>query len=608
MMKYPAWLMLMLCAPALFGSQFSMVVLGDRTGDAREDVFEQILKEVKVLKPDLLMNVGDLIEGYTDNKDSLKAEWDTITRLLGTTGVSYHLTPGNHDITDSLSELYFLTRFGLPFYSFNYGDCHFTVIDNTRWDSAGAMPDRELWWLQQDLQSARNARLGFVFMHRSYWNAARRKGTTERLHELFKANGVDYVFSGHDHYYCRTVWDGITYTQLGPSGSRYKVYEQEERGAFQSYLLVNIADATVRITVMKPGSVLAPDCVSLEDEIQLDSIDRRGVTIVPVRLPANQAVDDSVLTTVTNVGGDVLSSRCIWTAAGTNWQVMPETVAVAATAHVSRTALYHIQLAAGANPFPLPAMRLAYPYDTGKQYQIERMLPIQRSTLCPKIMPPRLDGNLNDPCWKRLKPIRSFGTSDGKLAPTEPFEVYLGHDDTMLYLAARCTESQIAAMKTDATGRDGRVANDDNLNFLLCPNPDSGVYYQLIVNPFGTIWDRKCWTENGKNVRDNKWDAPWQIATGRGSDYWTIEIAVPLNDLGSPLTPRPSPLTWGLNIARFQSRSNAVGVFQVPFVHDVKKMADLQFVETLPVESQRRTSTGNWFQNAADRIRGLFRK
>ena len=581
-------LVLLTAAFAFADGGFDFVVLGDRTGDAREEIFETALSEVKLLRPALLMNVGDLVEGYAKSHDTLIQQWDTIMKLLRNTGVYYRLTPGNHDITDAMSESVFVRYLGGPYYSFTLGGSHFLVIDNSRWDSAGAMPATELAWIDRDLALNRLVRWTFVFMHRSYWVRALREGKAELLHNIFRQYGVDYVFSGHDHFYCSAVWDSIHYVQVGPTGSRYKVYEDEERGAFQNYLLVHAGDSAVRLEVVRPGNLLAQDCVTLKDIAALDSIDRSGLKLSAVTISPDAALDDVVMAEVRNVSGSILSTRCAWNLEASNWRVEPETVVVVCNPGVGTCNEFLVQLAAGANPYPLPALSLRYPYGPDKEHEIEKSLPVRRSADCPKIAPPRLDGILNDKAWKRVKPIQQFGAKDGGVSPTEPLDVYLAHDDTMLYLAARCVETQMSQLKTDETERDGKVANDDNLNFLFSPLPDprppttdSSVYYQLIVNPAGVIWDRKCSIQNGKSVRDNTWNGNWRVANNLDKDHWTLELAIPLVDLGAApdgglRSAVSAGRSLGFNLVRFQSRNQAVGIYQVPFVHDPATFARLR--------------------------------
>lgn len=592
---------LLLLASSRVYPAYTMIILGDRTGTADHETFTRILQEVRIWQPELLINVGDLVEGYTKSAAVLEQQWDTIIRLLRATEVPYRLTPGNHDVYDSTSENIFLRRFGRTYYSFDFQNSHFTIIDNSRWDSAEALPATQLSWLQQDLAAAQNARWRFVFMHRSFWMSALRRNRPDKLHQLFQTYRVNYVFSGHDHFYCQHIRDGITYTQLGPSGSRYKQYDQEERGALQGYLLVRVSDDAVRLTVLKPGGVLAANSVTWQEHQQLDSIDAQALTIQTLLLSEEQALADSIRLTVRNITREPLVSRCIWQLADTNWRIEPETISIALAPQTSTKIVGRVGRAASRNPYPLPVLHLSYPYGQRKEYQLRYRLPVQRQADCFPVAPPEIDGRLNDKAWHQTRPLRFFAAAGSRSLPTEPFEVYLGYDDSMVYLAARCRESEMASLRADETIRDGQVANDDNLNLLLCPDPDSTRYYQLVINPLGTVWDRRCGTESGKSVRDAQWNIPYQLATARGNDFWTLELALPRRALA------PEKPTWGFNIARYQARNQTVSVFQTPFAHDPAQMARLRFVAGRIPVPEARSGLGEWWQRLMRTIRDLQR-
>ncbi len=113
------------------------------------------------------------------------------------------------------------------YYSFDYGSIHFTVIDPYTADYT--KETSEQWrWLKADLSqpplpsaSLRGSSTWkIVMMHPPAW-AYRRSGYALRqnLHELFKANGVQIVIAGHEHYYSRLVVDGIQYITTGGGGA-----------------------------------------------------------------------------------------------------------------------------------------------------------------------------------------------------------------------------------------------------------------------------------------------------------------------------------------------------------------------------------------------------
>ncbi|MCX8015091.1 MAG: metallophosphoesterase, partial [candidate division WOR-3 bacterium] len=91
---------------------FSFAVLGDRTGSAEQQVFLKIIERIKLLKPDFVINVGDLIEGYTQNFDLLNNQWVEIFSYFGELSPKFFFTPGTHDAVDSLHLEVYLSRVG----------------------------------------------------------------------------------------------------------------------------------------------------------------------------------------------------------------------------------------------------------------------------------------------------------------------------------------------------------------------------------------------------------------------------------------------------------------------------------------------------------------
>ena len=102
------------------------------------------------------------------------------------------------------------------YYSFNYQDAHFTVLDT-------AMPKEltaeQLEFLENDLEANKDRDPKFVIFHHPYWLSLIREGTTDfPLHRLAKKYGVDHIISGHGHTFVRIVHDGIPYMEVGSSG------------------------------------------------------------------------------------------------------------------------------------------------------------------------------------------------------------------------------------------------------------------------------------------------------------------------------------------------------------------------------------------------------
>ncbi len=60
---------------------FQFAIVGDRTGGANvQETFKLAMDQINLLQPEFVINVGDVIEGYSDQKAELHAEWDGIDK------------------------------------------------------------------------------------------------------------------------------------------------------------------------------------------------------------------------------------------------------------------------------------------------------------------------------------------------------------------------------------------------------------------------------------------------------------------------------------------------------------------------------------------------
>jgi predicted phosphodiesterase len=197
-------------------NDFHFSIMGDRTGGATHEVWGRVWREVDLLHPDFVINVGDTIEGGRD--EVAQQQWNE----LRPTFVRYrhfplYFTPGNHDVfSDTSAQIYFKETGRPLFYSFNYQDAHFTVLDNSRTTD---LSPAQLEFLEKDLKEHQDRRPKFVFFHKPYWILPLKFQSSEfALHRLARQYGVGYVISGHGHQFVRMERDGIVYMEVGSSG------------------------------------------------------------------------------------------------------------------------------------------------------------------------------------------------------------------------------------------------------------------------------------------------------------------------------------------------------------------------------------------------------
>ncbi len=559
-------LLLLVCSLRLDAAPrpITFVVLGDRTGGARPNVFAQIVDEIKLLGPDLVLSVGDLIEGYTEDRATLNREWDSVLGLVRSVGVPFYACPGNHDIFDAASESVFVRRVGPRRRALRLGSASFIFFDNSRWPTSESLPRAELRWLESELARACRSRQTLVLMHRPWWRTALESGMPDQLHELFRRYGVDYVFTGHDHFYCTHTQDSIRYFQVGPSGSRTKAHPDPARGGFQNYLWCRISGDTVTVEVREPGryAALPADVVTWDAVQALNRAMREVVTIERLSVPGTGRLSTEARVTLLNTTDTHVSGQFVWQDSGTAWRIVPGRISFALTPRGSASQSFRFSLPGPDSIFPLPRYNMPFEYLPGRRTELNECLPIRREAGLIRVRNrPLLDGRLDDPCWQTTASLRSFGAQDGARGAIEPAQVWVGADESLLFLAIRCQESDTARIKAKVKERDGRVYDDDHVNIVLSFGSITD-YYQLFVNSEGTLADRRCVVQGDRSRKDYAWDGNWRVASYRGGDFWSLELSCPLADFGSV------GKDWTVNAVRFQSRFDAIGVWQVPFEHD----------------------------------------
>lgn len=232
-------------------NDFRFSILGDRTGGAQPEIYGRIWREVDLLHPDFVINVGDTIQGGRDA--DLTQQWNELRPLFQRySHYPLYFTPGNHDVFNDTSQALYEKESKRPtFYSFDYQEAHFTVLDNSR---TNGLTDAQMAFLAKDLEANKDKRPKFVFFHRPYWIAPLKLGSGEfPLHQLAKKYGVEHIISGHGHVFVRIVRDGIAYMEVGSSGGNMtKALEQGQgfkEGRFYHHVWVRVKGSKAMMSV-----------------------------------------------------------------------------------------------------------------------------------------------------------------------------------------------------------------------------------------------------------------------------------------------------------------------------------------------------------------------
>ncbi len=199
---------------------FSFLAIADVQASSLEN-FEQaalVMDAAMELNGDaeFVVNLGDFVNDCTNE------EWNWYGQAFEDANTSKTLVPvaGNHEgnITNKLNVGWFDTMFNLlpgdgagngvngTYYSFDYGDTHFTVLNS---NDMYPMTEAQRNWVYNDI-TASDAHWKVLLLHRAAYSAGKNinKPDTlamrETIIEIVDETGVDMVLSGHDHMYFRT--------------------------------------------------------------------------------------------------------------------------------------------------------------------------------------------------------------------------------------------------------------------------------------------------------------------------------------------------------------------------------------------------------------------
>ena len=242
--------------------EFQFAIIGDRTGGANpEETFKLAMGQLHLLQLEFVINVGDIIEGYSDDKAELNAEWDETTGVLNTLKMAFFLTPGNHDIANDFATEVWLERYGATRCHFVHNDTLFLILDSEDpprpapegtkekldeykrlqvEDPAKAQAmleefladesviaglgkpvdfsDGQIAWIKDALTQNADARWTFLLLHDPVWENP--SESFKAIEQLLTERNHTFI-AGHLHYYDYDNIDGHEHITMAPAGASF---------------------------------------------------------------------------------------------------------------------------------------------------------------------------------------------------------------------------------------------------------------------------------------------------------------------------------------------------------------------------------------------------
>jgi len=192
--------------PEREGRRFKMVLFGDpqprnqtEIDYMTHDVIEQVALDAARSGAAFGLSLGD--EMFDD-----LSLYDSLNGVIGTVGIPWYNTVGNHDLNydspDNAKSTETFTRvFGPTYYAFNYGPVHFVVLNDVVWHGAkvggyhGELTQEQLEFVKNDLAHVPKDRLLVVAMHIPLPEVRNRR----ELYRLIEDRSHTLSLSAHTH-------------------------------------------------------------------------------------------------------------------------------------------------------------------------------------------------------------------------------------------------------------------------------------------------------------------------------------------------------------------------------------------------------------------------
>ncbi len=162
--------------------------------------------------------------------------------------------------------------------------------------------------------------------------------------------------------------------------------------------------------------------------------------------------------------------------------------------------------------------------------------------------PPKIDGLLNDPVWKKAIPYTNFIMQEPHYGqkPSEKTELRVLYDKNNLYIGIMCYDSEPQKIGANEFKWDNRGRASDVVKIIIDPFQDKRNGYVFFVNAKGVRTDGLAFGEYFSTNWDGIWDAKAKIL----KNGWSVEIKIPFKSIGF----NPKLSSWGFNVERYIPR------------------------------------------------------
>ena len=535
--------------PVASAARFKFVVWGDSQFHHPE-TFEKIVRETELLKPALVLHVGDMIHGYTYDPDVARREWKRFKKQISPLTAPFYPTPGNHDVTTPEIEPIYGETWGKDryFYSFDFEKNHFIILDVYYKGQFDTLPPEQLEWLKKDLEKNKEADNIFIAFHSPLH--LNNKYDWPSVHKILRGYPVRAVFTGHSHIYDYRNLNGIDYFCLNSSG-RMSFYNHL-LGRSHHFLVVSVEGKEHSYAVVTQGSIYPADAVPSGSFGRASRYLMDEQTIL-IPNPSKRPIETTVEVPVKNRADEKRKFYLSWKTRDHRWQFDPCGADFELAPGDEKLISFKINGPQG-NFYrdQLPRLILHSPFRNEKGW--ETMLSYHYQLFAPPETRAKsldgglkIDGKIEDLAWNKTPAITELYTDTKGTTTPEKNVVKVLYDKENLYVGIWGEEPNPAGMSAYAYGDIPLVFGDDDFEIYLDTNRDLKTYYRLMVNP------KRVTLASGP---EGLYSFDFMVKSHIGDSYWSAEFQIPFSELKTE--PPKEGDVWGFNVRRHRQQAQNV--------------------------------------------------
>ena len=280
--------------------RFQIAIMTDRTGGHRPGVWMDAVRKLNLLRPEFVVSVGDLIEGYTEDRAQVQREWAEFLGFIEQLQMRFFFVAGNHDLTNPMMHEMWRERFGPEWYSFDYRGVHFVCLCSE--DPREHLGEEQIAWVKQDLEANRDARWTLVFLHKPLWTYAERgierdgeDPTNWKRVEAMLVDRPHTVFAGHVHHYVQYERNDREYYSLATTGGGSSL-RGDQYGEFDHVTWLTMEQDGPHVVNLRLDGILPADVVTEKSAERLFSFLRNAtIEVAPILVDDEYGFDEGQL-------------------------------------------------------------------------------------------------------------------------------------------------------------------------------------------------------------------------------------------------------------------------------------------------------------------------